>query len=717
MTDCDRIFEGQSLQVNRLEDGVAELCFDRKNQSVNKLDVVARAELIEATRMLQGESRVTGVCVTSAKETFIAGADLFEFPSLFAKSHEDITVSLASQAAVLTAFANLPFPTLAAINGLALGGGFEMALACDYRVMAEAARVGLPEVTLGILPGYGGTVRLPRLIGAAAALAWISTGGRRTAEAAFAAGAVDAIAPMDSLRERALAKLREAIVARDWQSRRAVCGGAAAISGLTDEVAKVKTASARTRTHFPAAPATADLISATAPLSRDDALRREAETFGIIAKTPAAQALVQSFVNEQTVKKQAKSLARNGTPVHKAGVLGAGIMGVGIAYSSALRGISVLLKDLSVQALELGRQEARKLLDKRIASGRMGAGQACDVLRSITTTNTDTGFGEVDIVIEAIVESPEVKKSVLKTLESHLKPDAVIASNTSSLSITELGQACNRPERFVGMHFFNPVPVMPLVEVVRWRRSSDAALATVVAYAMKMGKTPIIVKDCPGFLVNRVLTAYCVGFLRLIHDGADFEQVDRVMEAFGWPMGPAYLQDVIGMDTGRHVFQLIAAAYPDRMRLDFPDALTLMVENMRLGQKNGRGFYRYEADPKGRPIRQSAPEAHELVASVQPQGRRSFTDEEIIDRLMLPMVIEAAVCREEDVASSVAEIDTALALGLGFPRQYGGALKYADIIGLKTLIESCERHASLGTGYRPTPRMRDMARSGSRFHG
>ena len=712
----DPIFAGEALRVLRAPHDLVELCFDRKGESVNKLDALARAELLEATRILRGGSGVSGVCVTSAKETFIVGADLFEFPPLFAQSAADVAASLAAQSAVLTAFADLPVPTLAAINGLALGGGFEMALACDYRLMADTARVALPEVTLGIMPGYGGAVRLPRLIGAAAALEWISSGRQHSGAEAVAAGAVDALVPLTGLRESAIGRLREAAARNDWQSRRGARRGAAAVAGLAEGLARLKAAPGASR-HFPAALAAAEFIEASAPLPCELALKREAEAFSRIAGTPAAQALVQLFINEQIVRKEAKRLARLGSRPRGAVVLGAGIMGGGIAYTSALHGIPVLLQDSSAQALQLGRQEALELLDRQVGSGRLEAGRAAAIGESIRTTCAGNPYDEAEVVIEAIVEDLRVKQSVLGSLEPRVQPGTVIASNTSSLSITELGRVLEKPERFVGMHFFNPVPVMPLVEVIRGERSGEAALATVATYAMAMGKTPVIVKDCPGFLVNRILTAYCVGFLRLIHDGADFEQVDRVMEAFGWPMGPACLQDVIGLDTGRHVFRHIADAYPARMRLDFPDAVSRMAEQGRLGRKNGSGFYRYEAEPKGKPVRRAAPEAHALLAAIQPRGRRSFADEQIVDRLMLPMVIEAAVCLDEGVASSAAAIDLALVLGLGFPRHYGGALKFADITGLGSLLERCARYAALGGGYEPTPRMREMALRAGRFHG
>jgi 3-hydroxyacyl-CoA dehydrogenase/enoyl-CoA hydratase/3-hydroxybutyryl-CoA epimerase/enoyl-CoA isomerase len=266
------------------------------------------------------------------------------------------------------------------------------------------------------------------------------------------------------------------------------------------------------------------------------------------------------------------------------------------------------------------------------------------------------------------------------------------------------------------MHFFNPVPVMPLVEIIRGSRTSDEAVSTAVGYALAMGKTPVVAKDCPGFLVNRILTPYVAAFVQLVADGADFEEVDRVMEAFGWPMGPAYLQDVVGMDTGKHVFDVISAGYPDRIRLPDRNVLALMVQQARLGQKSGAGFYRYEPDPAGKPRRSSDPEARRLVATLQPEGPRRFEETEIVERLMLPLLLEAIRALEEGVVGTPAELDLALLLGIGFPAYLGGALVHADWLGLPELLARAEAHAALGPAYQPPRLLRELAGAGKRFY-
>ncbi|KWR87827.1 3-hydroxyacyl-CoA dehydrogenase NAD-binding domain-containing protein [Cupriavidus sp. IDO] len=401
--------------------------------------------------------------------------------------------------------------------------------------------------------------------------------------------------------------------------------------------------------------------------------------------------------------------------VRRAAVLGAGIMGGGIAYQSALRGTPVVMKDITAASLDLGMREAGRLLGKQVSGGKMTGEAAQAVLSSIVPTLDYGGFGTVDVVVEAVVESLGIKRGVLAEVEALVPAHAVLASNTSSLSITDLAANLKRPENFVGMHFFNPVPSMPLVEVIRGERTSAAAVATVVDYARRLGKTPVVVADCPGFLVNRILTAYILAFLRLVRDGVDFVAIDEAMEAYGWPMGPAYLQDVVGMDTASHVIEVIGKGYASRLKIDGEHAVALMARAGRLGQKSGVGFYRYVRDDKGRPVKSPADDTHALLAMIQPGGTRAMDVEEIVARMMLPMVIEAAHCLESGVAASAADIDMSLVLGLGFPRQIGGALHHADALGAREVLAACERLAELGDLYRPTAGMVLLAERNGRY--
>jgi 3-hydroxyacyl-CoA dehydrogenase/enoyl-CoA hydratase/3-hydroxybutyryl-CoA epimerase/enoyl-CoA isomerase len=549
----------------------------------------------------------------------------------------------------------------------------------------------------------------------ACALDWIVSGAPRRADAARDAGAIDLVAAPEALRDTALALLREAMQGKeDWCARRKRQHGAAQLDQAALDAAGQKAAA--TAHHYPAALAAIELIRICASRTRDEALALESRAFARIARTPAAAALAGIFMNDQALKRKTRAYAALARPVGQAAILGAGIMGGGIAYQSALRGTPVLMKDIAQASLDIGMDEARKLLGKQVSGGRMAQARADQVLGAITPTLDYGGFGWVDVVIEAVVENMAVERSVLAEVERQCADDAILASNTSSLSIAELSTGLQRPQQFVGMHFFNPVPVMALVEVIRGPQTSEETVATTVAYASAMGKTPIVVQDCPGFLVNRILTAYLLGFAGLVRDGADFEQVDAALEAFGWPMGPAYLQDVIGMDTARHVVEIIAAGYPQRMSAAHNPG-SLIAGLGRLGQKNGLGFYRYEADPRGKPRKLAAPDTHALLAQLQVDGSRAFSAAQIVDRTMLPMLIEAAICLESGIVGSGAELDTALLLGLGFPRHIGGILRYADRLGMTSVVERCDALAHEGPLYAPTERMRAMAAAGERYFG
>ena len=709
------MYQGQTLHLTPLGGQLVELCFDRQGQAVNKFDTATVNELQAALVVLGKVPGLRGVLVTSAKDDFVVGADIFEFTTLFNGPESDLAAHNLGQSKVFTALSRLPAPVVCAINGLALGGGFEVTLACDYRVMAANAKVGLPEINLGIFPGLGGMARLPRLVGGAVTADWVTSGKPQPAEAALAAGAVDKVVPDTELADAAMALLESLATGEiEWRERRRQREGA---FGLDSETIDKATSDARKRhPQIPAALAAIELLQATAALELEQALRAENRAFAAIAQTQAAHALVQLFINDQFLRKKAKAYAKAGRPVSRAAVLGAGIMGGGIAYTSASRGIPALMKDIAQPALDLGIGEAAKLLDKQVTNGRLNQYQANEVLASIVPTLSYEGFAAVDVVVEAVVENMKVKQSVLAEVEQRVVADAVLASNTSSLSISEMAQGLARPENFVGMHFFNPVPVMPLVEVIRGPRTSDEAAATIASYAAAMGKTPIVVKDCPGFLVNRILTANVLGFIRLIHDGADFQAVDEAMQGFGWPMGPAHLQDVIGMDTSEHVIRYISTGYGERMVPTYAHVIELMVANGRLGQKNGKGFYLYSKDAKGRAMKTADPVVYKMLEQIQPSGQQVFTPQTIVERLMLPTVMEAIRCLDDGVAESAIEIDMALILGLGFPRSVGGPLKYADWLGPQTLLEQCERHAHLGPLYQPTQGIKARASSGHRYY-
>lgn len=714
------MFQGENISVLPLDDGFVELRFDRRDAAINKLDARTIDEFREATACIAATSAVRGVLVTSAKDVFIVGADITEFSAMFQQPVDAIAAAVRTNDAHVTAFEDLPFPSVVAINGYALGGGLELALLGAFRVMASTARVGLPEVSLGLIPGLGGTVRLSRVAGLAAAIGWVATGKSFDGRAAVEAGVVDEVVAPEALRETALAWLHRAATGEhNWRAaqRRKTCRLPISAREAAEVVDRaLATIGALRDRNRPAAAVAVETMARAAVCDREEALDHEADAFGRVARTQAAASLVQIFLNEQALKKQVKRATQAATTVSQAAVIGAGTMGGGIACASALSGIPMRMKDIAQARLDAGMDEVRVLLEQHVQNGRLGLRQADACYASITPQLDDAGLDGVGFVIEAVVEHPGVKRDVLGELERLVPADSVLASNTSSLRIDELARTLARPEQFVGMHFFNPVPKMKLVEVVRGSRTSDLAVATAAGYAVALGKTPIVVRDCPGFVVNRVLMPYVDAFLRLLEDGADFEAVDSAMEGFGWPMGPACLLDVIGMDVLDRAVEAIRAGYRDRMPVVAGSAIRLMVEQQRYGRKSGEGFYRYDAAHTGRPSRQTSPDAHALVATLQPDGPATFPDDVIVERMMLPMIIEAAHVLDERVVATAAELDMALVLGLGFPAHAGGALKYADWLGLERVVAACERHAGLGAPYVPTSTMRAMAAAGSRYY-
>jgi len=712
------LYEGSTLSVD-VAAGIAVLTFDAKQGSVNKFDQATIDDLNQAAKALAHADDVKGLLVKSAKPAFIVGADIMEFGERFKAPDDEMKAWMADANGMFSAIEDLNFPSVTAINGLALGGGLEMCLSTDYRVMGESAKIGFPETQLGIYPGFGGTVRTPRLIGADNAIEWIADGKPRSASKAFAAGMVDAVVADDELEAAARDLLNKAIDGEfDWAARKAEKKAPLKLNP-TEAAMVFNTAKGfvmgMTKGNYPAPIEAIERMAEAASKSRDEAIAIETEGFIKLAKTSEASALIQIFLNDQLIKKKGKKYGKIARDIKQAAVLGAGIMGGGIAYQSAYKGIATLMKDIKEEAIDQGLEEAAKHFSKGVERGKMSTAQMAEGMSRIRPTLSYAEFGEVDAVIEAVVENPKIKKSVLAETEDSVSDKTILASNTSSISIDSLAEGLKRPENFLGMHFFNPVHKMPLVEVIKGKTSSEEAIATIVNLAHTLGKTPIVVNDCPGFLVNRILFPYFFGFQQLISDGADFARVDKVMEKFGWPMGPAYLSDVVGMDTSQHVEEVLAEGYPDRMKQDGKSSLDVMVENDRLGQKTGAGYYKYEKDKKGRPNKSEDPTARELIKTVQQDGDTDFDAEEIVDRMMIPLIIEAARALEEGIAETPNEVDMGLIMGLGFPPFRGGAFKYADSLGLKTVCDKADKYARLGKLYEPTERMREMADKGETY--
>lgn len=707
------IYQGNAIKVLQQADGLAELQFDLGGESVNKFNVATLNELEQALNALQKAAGIKGLVLTSAKSVFIVGADITEFNGVFSRGDAAIADYLSRANKIFSVLEDLSFPTVAAINGYALGGGFEVCLACDFRVMSDAARIGLPETKLGIIPGFGGTVRLPRLIGVDHAVEWIAGAIEQKPAKALEVGAVDAVVAAEALRDAAFELCAQAATGTfDYRVRRQEKTSALALNDIELMMAFTTgkaVVSAQAGKNFPAPMVAVNAMEKAARLSHEAAVTVETEAFVSIARSPQAQALIGIFLNDQALSKTAKAWEKKASQrVAHAAVLGAGIMGGGIAYQSAYKGVPVVMKDIAQAGLDLGLSEANKLLTKQVERGRMKPAAMGDTLNRIVPTLSYEDVRQADIVVEAVVENVKVKQAVLAEVEKFLADDAVIASNTSTISISLLAENLQRPQNFCGMHFFNPVHAMPLVEVIRGNKTSEDTVARTVAYANTMGKKAVVVNDCPGFLVNRVLFPYFAGFAQLVKDGADFQHIDAVMEKWGWPMGPAMLCDVVGMDTCVHAAHVLADGFPDRMKAGYKTALEVMYDNKRLGQKNGVGFYNHEKDKKGKPVRVAREEVYALLAP-EVAARKEFSDEEIIARMMVPMCTEMARCLDEKIVDSAVEADMALVYGLGFPVFRGGVCRWMDSIGMPAFVAMADRYAALGKLYEPTASQRAMA--------
>ena len=714
------IFQSDSFVVSFIKDQIAEFKFTVPG-SVNKLSQQTLNDCLEAIKELRQRDDIKGMVFTSDKDHFIVGADIFEFLPTFQRPEQELVSWIKNATDVFDALEDLPFPTISAINGMALGGGCEWVLATDFRVGSSKAKIGLPETKLGIMPGFGGTVRLPRIIGADNAMTWITTGQENRANDALKVGALDAVVADDALVDACINMLEQAISGKlDWQKRRATKQAPLKMNkveqGMSFAMAEGMVMG-KTKGHYPAPVLAVKTIKEAANMSRDEAMAVENANFAKLAKTNEAAALTGIFLNDQFIKGKAKKQAKGSSvSINQAAVLGAGIMGGGIAYQSAYKGTPIVMKDINQDALDLGMGEAAKLLGKKVKRGHMNMDKMVGVLGKIKPTLNDADVQSADIVVEAVVENPKVKKAVLSDLEKTLGDNAVLTSNTSTIRIDELATALEKPEKFCGMHFFNPVPKMPLVEVIRGEKTSEDTVNAVVDYALKLGKSPIVVNDCPGFFVNRVLFPYFAGFSKMVSEGISFAKIDKVMEnVFGWPMGPAYLLDVVGIDTAFHCTGVMAEGFPERMARQEKDPVAVFAEAKRYGQKNGKGFYSYAPDRRGRLKKSHDDEALKLLSTLS-DSEKDVDKQEMIDRCMVPMINEVLLCLQENIIASPQEADMALVYGIGFPPFRGGVFRYLDQVGLANFVATADKYAHLGAIYQVSDQTRQWAEQGRVFY-
>lgn len=711
-----------TLTLTIEKNGVANLIFDLPNEKVNKLSKVVLEELEKAINVIDGNKAIRVLLITSPKkDIFIAGADINEIKEI--KDSKDALEKVSRGQNILHKISKLKIPTVAIINGACLGGGLELALACKYRVAVvnNKTSLGLPEVNLGIIPGFGGTQRLPRLIGLQESLKIILSGKAVDASKAFKIGLVDDLAREEFLEEK-LGEFVTEILKGDANSylhtrnqlRKKLCKSELLTKYLVFYLAK-KDLFSKTKGNYPAPFYALEVIRRTYSHRKtiENGLKVELEAFCELAISDVSKNLIQIFFTSEALKKDLGVENVEGVEVKNAALLGAGVMGGGIAWLFANNDINIRLKDITQNAIALGYNQVLKIFNQLKKIKKVTNEQANKKITNITNSLDFSGFNNVDYVIEAVVENMNVKKKVLAEAEEKVAQNAVIVSNTSSLSISEMAKVLKRPEQFAGMHFFNPVNRMPLVEVIRGENTSDATIATVVKLTKKLGKTPVVVKDVAGFLVNRILLPYMNEASYLLQEGAEMRKVDHLVEKFGMPMGPFVLADVVGIDVGVKVAHSLYESYGDRMKVSA--VLDEIYNNHKdlLGKKSNKGFYIHS---NNQPNSQIAVILNKVRKS-ENITVRIISDSEIIDRCMLTMVNEAAKCLEENVVKSAAYLDMAMIMGTGFPPFKGGILRYADSIGIKEVVNKLqELNQKHGLRFEVSELLLDMAQNGKTFY-
>lgn len=677
------------------------LWFDFPGEKVNKFSSWVIAELEQRLGEIAGMTDMKHLLIASAKPgIFIAGADITEFQQVTSQEQAEEFIRFGQR--TFQALSRLPQITVAVINGACMGGGTELALNCDYRLISNdpKAVMALPEVNLGIIPAWSGTTMLPRRVGLPAALDMILTGRKLDGRKAKKIGLVDEVIPAAVLMEGA----------RRWaerQTRKNTGSGRSRILVEGNPLArKVILSKARqsvmekTGGHYPAPLKALEVIDVGLSRGIEQGLDAEARAASALIAGDVARNLVQLFFLMEEAK---KPTGPKPLPIREAGVLGAGVMGGGIAQLVVDKTpASVRMKDIAWPALAGGMKAAARVWRKKVERRRMKPGEMKRKLSRITATTDWTGFERTDLAIEAVVEKLEIKQQVLAEYEAIARPEAIFATNTSTIPITRIAANAARPGNVVGMHFFNPVDRMPLVEVIAGEKSSALSVSTVADFARKMGKTVVICKDGPGFVVNRILGPYINEAVLLLEYGNPIEAIDRAMKDFGMPMGPMALLDEVGIDVGGKAALVLSEAFGDRMMA--PRSLDKFLEDERLGKKNGRGVYVWR-DGK----REGADAAVYKLIGVTPR-QQPMAAEAMVERMVLAMINEAARILDEGIVGSAAELDLAMIMGTGFPPFRGGLLRYADSLGATHVLarlEALEREA--GERFEPAEAIRELS--------
>ncbi|MFQ5603304.1 MAG: 3-hydroxyacyl-CoA dehydrogenase NAD-binding domain-containing protein [bacterium] len=707
------------------ENGVAFLIFDVPGEKVNILSSEVMTELNDWLEELKSKAGISALVFLSGKEdNFIAGADVAEIKDVYDPA-EGAEKARKGQA-IFQKIHDLPFPVVAAIQGACVGGGLELALACHFRIakVHPKTKIGLPEVRLGILPGFGGTQRLPRLIGIQRALKLILTGKLVDAKWAGKLGIVDKVLPVDypfsfmkaAAEEFAYNMQRKFARSAYEKKRNAKKLHALLLESnpfgrkILFEQAK-KQALRTTRGHYPAPLKALEAVQKGIELPLQEGLEVEARLLGELIATEESKNLISLYYLNEALKKDAgvDKVKQEVREIKNVALLGAGVMGGGIAQYLADHEFAIRMKDINEEAVNVGLKRARQIFQKALDKKKINSREMQRKWSLISGTTDYSGFSQLDFVIEAIVENLEIKKAVFSEVEEKVKDSTILASNTSSLSITEIASAVKKPERVIGFHFFNPVHRMPLVEIIRGEKTSDETTITTVAFAKRMGKIPIVVKNSPGFLVNRILAPYINEATLMVEEGAKIDAIDRAMLDFGMPMGPLNLLDEVGIDVGYKVAKIMQKAFTERVT---PSKVIARVnEDGRLGKKGGKGFYIYEGKNK---IVDHA--VYGLLKDLIRQDTE-LSQQDMQNRLIFVMLKEAVLCLEEEIVRRPRDVDAGMIFGTGFPPFRGGLLKYADSLGLTTCVERMlDLQKQFGDRFEPPCLLQKMAEKNAKFY-
>lgn len=702
-----------------VEGGVAVLTMDLIGEPVNIITREVRDAMMELFDRIDRDETIKGAVLISGKaDNFLAGADIEEFTQL--KDAEDATRLSRDGQALVENLEKSRVPFVAAIHGACMGGGLESALACRWRVVSDDPRtiLALPEVQLGLIPGAGGTQRLPRLIGVRAALDIILTSKNVRAKKALQIGLVDEMVHPAILRriaiDRALA-LGEGRLKRTSRS-----GGATGLlldsnpigRGVVFKKAREE-AEKKTHGNYPAPLAAIDAVETGLNEGMPAGLREESRLFGEMAATDVSKQLIFLFFANTALKKDTGLLPGHTAmplPVEKIGIIGSGFMGSGIAAVAVQKGTIVRMKDADWAHISKGLGAISAIVKERLAKRQITRVQYADTMSLLSGTVDYSGFANADLVIEAVFEDRDVKHTVLREVESVVKPQAIFATNTSTLPVSSIAEVARRPERVLGMHFFSPVNKMPLVEVIVTPRTSDSVTATAVAYGKKLGKTVIVVNDSPGFYVNRILTPYVSEAGRLLDEGVAIEVIDKALVDFGFPVGPITLVDEVGLDIAGKVGHIMFEEFGSRFAQ--PESLRAVIDAGRFGRKSKKGFYLYDANGRKGAVDSSV---YEIFAPGR--ARAEVPEEDIQRRTVYAMLNEAARCLEDDIIRLPRDGDVGAVFGIGFPPFRGGPFRYMDSIGLEPLLQQLdELNVRFQGRFEAAPILLQMARSNSRFY-